>query len=67
MRGARTVFAGKCPIMPKASEDTVFVLVISDRTAEMAANVAQRFDLTLILVKEDVVIVDPPGKLAGFL
>ena len=53
--------------MPQASEDAVFMLVIPDRTTKMAADVAQRLDLALKLVQENIVVVDPPSKLSSFL
>src|SRR5215831_10374408 len=67
MRKARAVFAGEAPVVPKAGEDAVLVLVVADRAAEMATNVAQRLDLALVLVKKDVVIVDPARELACLL
>jgi hypothetical protein len=40
------------------------VLVITDRTAEMAAHVTERLDLSLIFVQENAVVIDPAGELA---
>jgi hypothetical protein len=50
MRNTRTVFAGKSPVVPKAGKHTVLVFVVTNRTAEMAADVADSLDLALILV-----------------
>jgi hypothetical protein len=43
------------------------VLVITDRTAEMAADVTERLNLSLIFVPENAVVIDPAGELTGLL
>jgi hypothetical protein len=52
---------GRRPVVPQASKNAVFVLVITDRATEMAADVADRLDLTLVFIEENIVIIDPAG------
>ena len=67
MGNARAVLAGILPVVPQAGKNAVFVLVITDRTTEMATDVADRLDLAFIFVQENVVIIDPARELAGLL
>src|ERR1700761_6574320 len=65
MRQARPVFAGKFPVVPKAGKFAILVLVITHRTAKMAANVANGLDLALKFVQQYVVVFDPASELSS--
>src|SRR5690242_12075756 len=67
MRKARAVFAGVAPIVPKARENALLVLVITHRPAEMTADVAQRFDLAFVFIEQNIVALHPTRELARLL
>lgn len=65
MRKARAILAGIFPVVPEAGKHAVLLFVVTHWAAEMAANVADRLDLSFMLVQENVVISDPASELAG--
>jgi hypothetical protein len=59
VRQARPVLARVSPIVPEADKFSVFRSVKSDRTAKVAAYVAEGFDLSVVLVQQNIVVIHP--------
>jgi len=63
MGNAPSVFRRKLEVVPEAGETVVFHFMEADGTPEVQANIADGLDPALIPVNQDIVVVEPAGKL----